>query len=94
MYAVTSVFLLLVAGATALSHLRDPGSLNFRALFRSPAALRRSAWLSAVARRVHDYHRRDVHPDDYDNAELTSRWRTTLFGADGQPGLLAPRLTS
>jgi hypothetical protein len=43
-----------------------------------------SPWLRPeVRRRIRDYNRRDFHPDDHDNAELTAVWRDRLFGNEG-----------
>ena len=51
---------------------------------RSVVALRRSIFLErGTVERIHDYHRRDFHPDDHDAAALLEHWRAELFGADG-----------
>lgn len=79
---------LVVIGSLAF----DPASWkNPRHIRRSIGALRNSPWLSKTVRtKISDYNRRDFHPDDHDNAELTEQWRTTLFAADS--GTLTPRL--
>jgi predicted metal-dependent hydrolase len=85
MNATTLGFLGGVVLAVGLSLLRDP--ITYRhpvRVLRSLYALRRSPWLrSDVRRRIRDYNRRDFHPDDHDNAELTALWRDRLFGSAG-----------
>lgn len=90
MYVVTFLFLLIVALETGLSLVLDPAARNPRRLARSLARARRSPFLTRdVARRIHDYHRRDFHPDDHETDALLASWREALFGTDGT---LADRL--
>lgn len=54
-------------------------------VLRSIARLRRSPFTSPRAvRQLFQYHRRDFHPNDRDTTELVYRWRSKLFGADGE----------
>lgn len=85
MNATTLGFLGGIILAVGVSMLCDASTYRhpIRAL-RSLYDLRRSPWLTAEVRhRIRDYNRRDFHPDDHDNAELTARWRDQLFGATG-----------
>lgn len=84
MRAVSTMLILLVVVATALSLLTDRAAYNPVRLARSVAALRRSPFLAPVViRHLRAYNRRGFHPDDFDNSELLARWRAELFGAEG-----------
>ena len=84
MNAVTLGFLVGIGFAAAISAITDPAARDPRRLVRSLRALRGSPWLTKdVRRRIRAYNRRDFHPDDYDNAELTAEWRERLFGPAG-----------
>lgn len=92
MQGVTIAFVgggaLAVLGSLAF----DRAAWNPRRLRRGLGALRHSPWLSKDVRAcIGDYNRRDFHPDDHDNAELTEQWRATLFSAEGT---LTPKLQS
>jgi predicted metal-dependent hydrolase len=47
--------------------------------FRSSPIMEKELW-----QRLRDYNRRDFHPDDHDNSELTAAWRERLFGSAGE----------
>jgi predicted metal-dependent hydrolase len=82
MDATTVGFLVGVLAAVLLSVLLDREARRHPfATGRSLWALRRSPWLTrAMAGRIRAYNRVGFHPDDFDNAELTERWRVELFG--------------
>lgn len=70
---------------TTLSVLADPKARRPKVLWANLKKLRHSPWLSKeVRQRIRAYHRVGFHPDDFDNAELTARWRDRLFGVDGE----------
>jgi predicted metal-dependent hydrolase len=91
MHAATVGFLGAVVLGTAGSLLLDPHTYRHPArTLRSASAVRRSIFLERrTAARIHDYHRRDFHPDDHDSAALLEHWRAQLFGTEGT---LADRL--
>jgi len=90
MHATTVVFLAVIVVGTTFSMLHDRASANPVRVVRSLARLRHSPFLTRqVLRDLHDYHRRDFHPDDHDTEALLDEWRTTLFGTEG---VLAARL--
>jgi predicted metal-dependent hydrolase len=91
MHAATVGFLGAIVLGTSASLLLDPHTYRHPVRTAcSVAALRRSIFLERrTARRIHDYHRRDFHPDDHDSADLLERWRSELFGGEG---VLADRL--
>lgn len=77
-------FLVAVVANTVLSMLADRATYRPARLFRSIADLRHSPFLTLdVLRHLRAYNRTGFHPDDFDNAELTDRWRKQLFGAEG-----------
>lgn len=85
MNATTFGFLVGTVGVAVLSLVTDRSALRHPIVtLRSIRALRYSPWLSKdVVRRIRAYNRRDFHPDDFDNAELTAEWRDRLFGDSG-----------
>jgi predicted metal-dependent hydrolase len=82
MNATTIGFLVGVVVAVLMSVLLDPEARRHPVhTGRSLWALRRSPWLNrAMVGRIRAYNRDHFHPDDFDNAELTERWRQELFG--------------
>jgi hypothetical protein len=91
MQAVTVGFLLAIVASTVRSLLSDRATYRHPLqLARSLAALRRSPFLRrTVIAHLWSYNGRAFHPEDSDTAELTERWRSELFGANGS---LAPLL--
>lgn len=84
MRTTTAIFLLEVIGHTVLSMLHDPATYRPRVLLASLRTLRRSPFVQpAVWRRLRSYNRRGFHPHDWDATELTTHWRTELFGEHG-----------
>ncbi len=85
MNLTTLGFLLGIAAAGLLSLVEDPVARRHPgAALRSIWHLRHSPWIApGVVRRIRDYNRRDFHPDDYDNRELTADWCERLFGPGG-----------
>lgn len=82
MNAITVGFLAGVGLAVALSLALDRDSWRHPiATLRSALALRTSPWVTRdMVVRIRAYNRPDFHPDDFDNQELTERWRQELFG--------------
>ncbi len=90
MQAVTIGFLGGGLLAVVVSLLLDRETWKPGRLRRSLRALRANPFVSTkVLRDLRDYNRRDFHPDDHDNQELTEQWRAELFSATGT---LTPRL--
>ena len=84
MNATTVGFLGGIALASVVSVLTDPAARRPARVWRSVRGLRTSPWIRPeVRRRIRAYNRRDFHPDDFDNAELTREWRERLFGPGG-----------
>jgi uncharacterized protein len=84
MNVTTVAFIVATVAGTILSLLLDKTTYNPKRFFGSLRKLRHSKWIAKEMRhRIRDYNRRDFHPNDNDNAELTEQWRTALFGTEG-----------
>lgn len=90
MQAVTVGFLGGGGLAVVVSLLLDRETWKPGRLRKSLRALRNNPFVKVqVLRDLRDYNRRDFHPDDHDNKELTEHWRAEFFSAGGT---LTPRL--
>jgi predicted metal-dependent hydrolase len=79
MWATHVGFFVGMGSAVLLSVSLDPEARRPRALWRGLRGLRTHPFFSrAVLRRLHDYDRRDFHPDDHDTNDLLAAWRTQL----------------
>lgn len=84
MHFVTAGFLAAAIGCTVMSLLLDSAAYNPRRLLASLRQARRSPFVQArVVRRLREYSRPDFHPDNRDNTELITEWKSRLFGTSG-----------
>lgn len=69
---------------STLSVLADKQARHPKVLLANLRKIRQSPFLTReTVRRIRDYNRPDFHPNDFDNAALTERWRDRLFGTEG-----------
>lgn len=70
--------------AVVVSLLIDRDTYRGGRLLKSLRGLRSNPFISAsLLKKLRDYNRKDFHPDDYDNKELTKSWQEALFSPEG-----------
>jgi len=85
MKLTTWIFLGALFGNTLISLAKDRNAWNPVRLWRSLRQLRQNPFFTKdLWRRLTDYNRPDFHPDDHDATALLDRWRTELFGDQGE----------
>ncbi|MCU1642701.1 MAG: metal-dependent hydrolase [Nocardia sp.] len=74
----------VVGLGVAVSILSDPRSWRPIKVARQTVRLARGPIVKGLLKEMRPYMRPGFHPDDIDTTELLERWRTELFGAQGE----------